>query len=299
MANIINYAQTFASQIEQQYTLGLTSADFAENKKFKFINAQTIQIPNIELSGYKDHSRDGNVNRGVVKNTYTPLALTHDRDISFFVDDMDVDETAMATSAANVTATFNAEQAIPETDAFRYSKLFTELTAKLAANVSTTALTKANILTVIDAAMEAMSENRVPKMGRRMKVTPAVNTLLKQAQEYARYAVINGTKDLELTRVISVLDGVRIDEVPSDLMKTAYNFADGFEAGETAGQINFILYHNSAIIAPVKVSDIYLWPKGATPDSAFGYLYQNRSYQDLFIIKEKAAGVFINQTPKA
>src|SRR5690554_5076677 len=101
MPNVINYASRFERQIEQQYAKELTSGALARNKKYNFINAKTIQIPTLALTGYKDHARDGSVNKGTVSNTYTPYALTHDRDISFFVDDMDVDETNLVVSAAN------------------------------------------------------------------------------------------------------------------------------------------------------------------------------------------------------
>ena len=77
-------------------------------------------------------------------------------------------------------------------------------------------------------------------------------------------------------------------------MKTAYDFTEGFTPAVGAKQINMMLYHTSAILAPVKVADIYLWNKGETPDSAFGYLYQNRSYSDLFVIKAKVGAIAIN-----
>jgi len=39
---------------------------------------------------------------------------------------------------------------------------------------------------------------------------------------------------------------------------------------------------------------VYLWNKGETPESAFGYLYQNRMYTDLFTIKAKLGAIAIN-----
>ena len=38
------------------------------SQKGKFINANTVRIPFIELAGYKDHSRNGGFNRQAVKN---------------------------------------------------------------------------------------------------------------------------------------------------------------------------------------------------------------------------------------
>ena len=291
----INYAERFERQIEQQFARELTSANIATNNRYRFIDAQTIRVPTIQLSGYKDHAKDGSKNRGVVGNTYQAFTLTHDRDIEFFVDEMDVDETNQVLSAANITAVFNEEQAIPETDAFRYSKLYSEF-VDLGGTVNTTELNSNNILFVFDKMMEDMDEAGVPQSGRILKVTPPVYTMLKNAEGLQRTLdVTGGAKGIN--RNVRSLDEVTIDTVPSDRMKTAYDFTTGFTPAATADQINMILCHPSAILAPVKVADIYLWNKGQTPDSAFGYLYQNRMYTDLFIIKAKIGAVAINANP--
>lgn len=288
----INYAQRFERQIEQQFSRELTSADLAANKKYNFIDAQTIKIPTVTLSGYKDHSRDGTKNRGTVGNTYQAFTLTHDRNIEFYVDEMDVDETNQVLSAANITATFNDEQAIPELDAHRYSKLYTDFIAK-GGVVNTTALTIANILSIFDKMMEDMDEAGVPQSGRMLKVTPPVYTMLKNAEKIQRTIDVSGGAT-GINRHVRSLDEVTIMSVPSDRMKSAYDFAEGFTPAVGAKQINMMLYHTSGILAPVKVADIYLWNKGQTPESAFGYLYQNRMYSDLFVIEAKKDAIAIN-----
>lgn len=47
----------------------------------------------MSTSGYKSHSRLGGWNKGTFAQTDVPFTLTHDRDISFLVDKIDVDET--------------------------------------------------------------------------------------------------------------------------------------------------------------------------------------------------------------
>ncbi len=292
MTIAINYAQRFERQIEQQFARELTSADMAANKRYNFINAKTINVSTVVLSGYKDHSRDGTKNRGAVGNTYQAFTLTHDRDIEFFVDEMDVDETNQVLSAANITSTFNTEQAIPELDAYRYSKLYQDFVA-LDGTVNTTVLNEENILSVFDQMMEDMDDAAVPQMGRILKVTPHVYTMLKNAEKLQRTLDVTGGSK-SINRNIRSIDEVTLMAVPSERMKTAYDFSDGWVPAVSALQINMILYHTSGILAPVKVADIYLWMKGQTPESAFGYLYQNRMYTDLFIIKAKKAAVAIN-----
>lgn len=287
----INYASVFQSQIEQQYSRELTSSALDRNKKYNFLNAKTVNVPTLQLSGYKDHARDGSKNRGTVNNTYQAMSMAHDRDIEFFVDEADVDQTNMALSAANVTGTFNAEKAIPELDAYRYSKLFADFVAA-GGTLDNTALTAANVLTQFDTMMQGMDEAGVPQEGRVLYVTPTVNTLLKNATAIQR--TLEATGAANINRNVRSLDEVEIQMVPAARFKSAYDFTDGFVPAVAAKQINMMLVHPSAVIAPVKYSDIYLWNKGETPDSAFGFLYQNRSFVDLFLITEKKAAVAIN-----
>lgn len=284
----INYAERFEREIQQQYARLLTSADLTQNARYRFIDTQTIKVPTVEMSGYRDHVRDGSKNRGTLGNTWQSMTLQHDRNIEFYVDEMDVDETNQVLSAANITGEFNATQAIPEMDAYRYSKLHAEFTAHGGEEI-TTALTTANILGEFDRMMEAMDEAAVPEEGRILKVTPAVYTMLKNAEAIERSIDVSAARGIN--RNVRSLDDVTIQRVPSARMKTAYDFTDGWKPAVAARQIHMILCHPSAIIAPVKVADVYLWAKGETPESAYGWLYQNRSYHDLFVFKPKVAGI--------
>ena len=287
-----NYAERFERQIQQQFARELTSSALDTNKQYSFIDAKTIKVSTITLTGYKNHQRDGTKNRGTVSNNYQPMTLEHDRDIEFFVDEMDVDETNQVLSAANITAVFNQEHAIPELDAYRYSKLYSEY-EKLGGIPDKTDLTEQNILSVFDKMMEEMDEASVPQSGRVLYVTPKIYTMIKNAEKIQRVLDVTGGA-ANVNRNVRSLDEVSIVTVPSDRMKTIYNFSNGFVAGNGARQIRMILVHPSSVLAPVKVADVYLWNKGETPDSAFGYLYQNRMYTDLFIIKAKIGGVKMN-----
>jgi len=288
----INYAERFERQIQQQFARELTSSALDINKQYSFIDAKTIKVPTITLSGYKNHARDGSKNRGTVNNTYQTMTLTHDRDIEFFVDEMDVDETNQVLSAANITAVFNQEHAIPELDAYRYSKLYSEY-VDLGETPDTTVLSEHNILSVFDEMMEEMDEASVPQSGRVLYVTPKIYTMIKNAEQIQRVLDVTGGA-ANVNRNVRSLDEVSIVTVPSDRMKTLYDFSEGFVPGNGAKQIRMILVHPSSVLAPVKVADVYLWNKGETPDSAFGYLYQNRMYTDLFIINAKIGGVKMN-----
>ena len=196
---VYNYAEQFSPILEQKYAQELTSYDlFQSNPQVKFIDAQTIKLPSITVSGYKDHNRKGiGFNSGEVNNEWTPLKLDHDRDIEFAIDPMDVDETNQVLSIANIQGTLETEQAIPEKDSYVYSKLYKEAEtfASNGATISTETLTAQNILEEFDKAMEKMDEASVPFEGRVLRVTPAINRLLKEAKELQRIMAVNGGKN--------------------------------------------------------------------------------------------------------
>lgn len=288
MANSPNYAEQFESELTQKYSRELLT-DGLTTRKVSFIDAKTVKMPVVTTSGYKDHSRAGGFNRGSVSNEYIPLTLGFDRDIEFLVDSMDVDETNQALSAANVTNVFQTEHAIPETDCYRMSKLYADF-VEYGGTADTTALTVSNILSKYDAAMEAMDEAEVPEDGRIMYVTPALYTIIKNADGITRSLNVSSASGID--RRVRSLDDVTIKRIPSGRMKTLYDFSDGCKPGAAAKQIHMVIVHPSAVLACDKHSYIRLWEPGSHT-LGDGWLYQNRKYGDLFVVKNRVDGIKI------
>nr|DAM22419.1 MAG TPA: major capsid protein [Caudoviricetes sp.] len=289
---VYDYAEMFARQLAQKYERELCSDALTKsNPGVQFINAQTIKLPRVTLSGYKDHTRTPGFNSGVMSNDWEPKKLAHDRDIEFFIDPMDIDETNLVMSVANIQNTFEEEQAIPEKDSYRFSKLHAELIA-YSGNIDTTTLSAQVLLEIFDALMEQMDEAGVPEEGRMMYATPTVRKLLKEAEGIQRTLSI--TTPSTINRKVHSLDDVSIKPVPSARMKTKYDFTNGCLPAADAKQINFILTHPSAVICRDKYSYIKLFTPGTDSRTADGYLYQNRNFGDLFLIERKAAGVAMN-----
>lgn len=292
---VYQYAEQFTQFLAQKYEKELCSdALLHSNPQITFLNAQTIKLPRLTLSGYKDHTRTAGFNAGTISNDWEPKKLAHDRDIEFFVDPMDIDETNLALSVANIQNTFENEQAIPEKDCYNFSKLHTELTNFHGSIDSTTVLTAQNILAVFDEEMSKMDDAGVPVDGRILYVTPTVNKLLKAADGIQRMITVNSSNTVN--RIVHSLDDVTIKMVQSGRMKTKYNFTDGCVAAADADQINFILVHPSCVVARDKYAYISLFTPGTDSRTADGYLYQNRNYWDLFLIERKVAGCAMHVT---
>lgn len=294
---VYNYAEQFEQALQQKYAKELMSnALFQSNPQVKFMNAQTIKLPNLTVSGYKDHKRTGaGYNAGTIANEWEPKKLEHDRDIEFVIDPMDVDETNLVVEIANVQSTLETEQGIPEKDSYVFSKLYKEAGTYAAngATIATEALTAENILEQFDNAMEKMDEASVPSEGRLLYVTPAVAKLFKQAKDLQRVLGVNGGNG-SISRSVYDVDDVKLIVVPSSRLKSKYNFTDGCVAAGDAKQINFILIHPSCVIAREKYSYIKVFTPGHDSRTADNYLLQSRFYMDAFLIKNKATGIYIN-----
>lgn len=295
--SVFDYAQTFERELAQKYAREMVSNDLTlSNQGIKFLNAQTIKIPRLTVSGYKDHNRNiMGFNTGTASNDWEPKKLSHDRDIEIPIDPMDIDETNLVVEMANIQNVFEEEQAIPEKDSYRFSKLLTEATTYKSAGsvVDETVLTASNILEWFDEQMSIMDDKSVPQEGRILYLTSAMQKLLKNAEGITRTISVGAAGVID--RRVHGLDDVTLKSVPSARLKTKYDFTTGCVPAVDAKQINMILVHPSCVISRDKYAYMKLFTPGSDSRTADKYVYQNRYYTDTFLIERKACGIAINK----
>lgn len=287
----INYAVQYGRELANAYPYLSYFGDIwgsQNSQRFRPINANSIMIPSMEVGGAHAVNRDAMNGQFTRKFnlTWEPKVMSMYREWDTILDEMDIVETNEVATIANITRTFNEFQKIPEMDAYMASKLGAFATA--ASTADSTALTAANILSKWDDYLEAMTNARVNRDRVICYVTPATYKLLKQAAGITRFLeVANGIQAVD--RNIAKLDGVRIVEVPSDLMQSAYDFTDGFAATAAAKQINLIMVDPLAVIAPVvyEVSMISA-PSAATKGKN---VYYESYYYDVFNLSKRTAGI--------
>ncbi len=288
----VNYATEYSQALDQAYPNVLHFARYrstANDARYRWVNANTIEVPSISTTGRVDGDRDtiGTAKRNH-SNAWVPLTLTNHRKWSTLEHPMNIDETNQVLSIQNITRVFNETQKFPEMDAYFISKVYADFVAA-GKTADTTALTVDNILSVFDDMMERMDEKNVPQSGRILSVTSKVNKILKNAKEMSR-TIKNG--ETSIKRTVHDIDDVEIEVVPSDLMKTVYDFTEGYEAGEGAKQINMFLGHPSATITPEKYSFAQLDAPSAGSEGK--YVYFEESYDDTFILKNKIDAIEFN-----
>lgn len=287
----LNYASAYGSALAESFPTSLHfGALYAtpNNGRYRFTGGRTIELPTLEVGGRVDVNRDGidTVTRNF-DNAWEEKTLSNQRCWSTLVHPRDIDETNLAASIANITATYNNEQKFPEMDAYTVSKLYADWTAAGKTPVET-AITSENVLTVFDSLMQQMSEARVPSNGRVLYVTPAVMTALKTVEGLTRTLAVHSAAT-GVNRNVTVLDGVSVVEVPSELMKTKYVFTEGWQVDATAKQINMLLVHPEAVVTPVSYRFARLDPPSAL--SGGKYVYYEESFEDVFILNKKIDGI--------
>ena len=301
----LNYATQYSQALANAYPYALNfGALYAtpNNNRYRWVDAKTIQIPRLTTTGRVNADRDTIAQAARnYDNAWETKTLTNQRKWSTLVHPMDINQTNMVASIANITQTFNEFQKFPEMDAYLVSKIYSDWgnTYVMEGNKETstkhtadkTELTTANILSVFDKLMLNMDNARVPANGRILYVTNEVKSMLKQAEGMQRQLDVQSNNQV-IDRRVSRLDEVQIIGVPATLMKTAYVFTTGWAPSPTADQINMFLVHPNAVITPVSYTFAQLEAPSALSEGK--YVYYEESFEDAFILNALSDAIQYN-----
>lgn len=304
----LNYAEQYSRALANAFPYSLYfGALYATptTGRYKFIDAKTIKIPRVTTTGRVNASRDTIATAARnYDNSWETKTLTHERKWSTLVHPMDIDQTNLVTTIANITQTFNEFQKFPEMDAYTISKIYADWTTDVAGEgytgktADSTALTAANVLSVFDKLMLKMDNARVPVTGRILYVTNEVKAILKNAQIDANNTLTRQI-DVEqgpngIDRRVNRLDEVQVVGVPAELMKTKYNFTSGWAVAGDAQQINMMLVHPLVVLTPVSYAFANLSAPSALSEGK--WVYYEESFEDVFILNNQADGIQFNVT---
>ena len=111
----VNYAESYERALAQAYPNVLNFGELynvANNSTYKFVDAKTIHIPSISVSGRKNVNRDSidGVFQRNVDNEWETKTLTFYREWSTSIDPADVMDTNMVLTIQNATKVFNETQ---------------------------------------------------------------------------------------------------------------------------------------------------------------------------------------------
>ena len=300
MANKMNYAEQWSDELLQIIDDGAYSSPFlTPAERVKWTGAKTFHFTRMDVSGFKNHSRDGGYNRGSVIEEDKDFTLEHDRDVEFFVDAADIDETKQTANIQNVSRVFTQRHSAPETDA-----RFFERVAKAAIAdgfyETMTGFTAANTYSRLVKMFQRKELKKYRAMGGLIAyVSGEIMDYLESSTEITKTLdiktmSINEKQGIE-TR-IATINGVTIIEVVDDTrFNTSFDYSDGFVGN--GSKINVCIAHPSMVKTVNKISSIKFWANG-THTEGDGDLYQRREYWDTFVFPNgldgKCDAVYVN-----
>ena len=298
----LNYAEQWSPELLEILMQGTLTSPFVTSN-VRWLDAKTFHFTQMSTSGYKNHSREGGWNKGTYAQTDVPYTLTHDRDVEFMVDKADVDETNATASIQNISRVFEQTWVVPETDALFFSKVAqaAQKTEGYHGSTAASTYTKAKVFGMLKDILAKGKLRRYKANGSLiMYVTSQIMEALEQSTEFTRKIemtqIAEGGMGIE-TRVTEI-DGVPIMEVIDDeRFYDAFDWepegggfaplkkveaASGVEAVTGAHKINVLVACGQTCKTVPKINSIYYFePGGHTKGD--GYLYQNRSFSDVFV----------------
>lgn len=277
----INLADKYSKKVQERFSLS-SKTDKYVGKDYDFVGVKTIKIWQVDTVEMTDYTRNGTSRFGELTelgDTTQELTLAKDRAFTFSID------------AGNASEQFNIKQAnaclkrqideviTPEIDAYRLNAWATGkgLTRPSDILTATLALTKSNILEAIFNAGAAMSNEKVPVVGRTLFIPELTFVKFKLSE-----ALTGGSDTLTTENVRrgykGTIDGMDVVTVPDSY----------FPSG-----VNFIIKYKGATVDPMKLKNyrVHKNPMGVDGD-----VVEGRVIYDSFCLDSKAKGIFVHKS---
>ncbi|WP_042348263.1 hypothetical protein [Bacillus massiliigorillae] len=270
----ITLTSKFSPLIDEKFKLGALSTP-GVNNDYEFVGAQTVKVTSVNTVALTDYARSGGSRFGTpteLENTIQELTLSQDKAFSFTIDKMNEEETEM--KAAEALARQLREVVIPHVDTYRFAQMVAKADKK---HVKEVELTKDNVHEEILTGTEALDDEEVPD-NRIIFATPAGIKWLKLCDTFVKTSDMS--KDAILLKgQVAELDGMPVIKVPTTRL---------------GANVNFIITHRSATVAPIKLEDYRLH---VDPPGISGTLAEGRIYFDAFILNNKKKAIYVCKAP--
>ena len=283
----INYITKDNGLFDQKITQGLLTTILGIPQVNLVNGGKSFTLTTISTSGLKDHTRNKGFNSGSYGNDKDVYTMGQDRDVEFYIDKQDIDETDQDLAVANISNVFITEHVQPEIDAYRFSTLAREAKHRVEETID-----EKNAYSAIKAAI--LPARKFGPQNLVCFVSTTVMDALERSKEFTRNITNQNVGQTALESRVTSLDGVTLVEVWDDTrFKTNYDFSDGYKPTEDAQDINILVVAKQAVIPIVKENTVFLFAPGEHSQGD-GYLYQNRLYHDCFVKEQQSDGVSVS-----
>lgn len=284
-APALNYAEVWMPDLlEIKIQEALTSPFITTN--VKWLGGKTFHYTSMQTSGFKNHSRLGGWNKGAILQEDHEYKVTFDRDVSFFIDKADVDETNYTASMKKIAQIFEKTQATPENDAYFFSKVAaTAKSNNLYTETEYTDYTPENVLTKLK---QVISKVKMYRRSIILYVSSHIMDQLELTTQIQRKIEMTTIADggIGIETRFTMIDGVPILEVIDESrFYDDFDFAPelgGFTPKETSKKLNVLAASVETVVTVPKISSIYFWGPGQH-QLGDGWYFARRDHYDTFV----------------
>lgn len=288
--NTITLVTKFSPLVDERFATE-SKTSLVVNRDFDFIGTKSIKIYSVATAEMNDYGRNATMGTGTgevlsrygtikdLSNTTQEVTMEKDRSFTFVIDKMDEDETLGALNAGSALARQLREVIIPEVDKYTFEKMADnagETVVETITDNPDAGRGEVGAYESILAGTEYFDEKYVPTEGRVASVVPAFYTHLKKDQNAVLETEIG--QNMRIRGVVSNMDGVVIQKVPSTLMPTG---------------INFILSHRVATTQAIKLAE---YKVHNNVPFVSGSLVEGRIYYTAFVRNNKKDALYVSTT---
>lgn len=294
MPNSIKYASMLTTELDKMFVQSAVTGFMTDNAmRAKFVGAHTVLIPEMDLDGLGDYSRQTGYPDGAINVSHNSYTLSQDRGRSFMLDAQDEDESGVANLAGQVMGEFVRTKVVPEVDAYVMSKLFSlamegpnvvdlpegKTITNGAYAVVNNLISKVRSVVGYDEKLVAFLDDKVYAA---LMATPEISRMIRT----------DDFKKGEITTKVKVIDDVEIIPVPSSRMMQTIEITDnGYTVAEGSGHIGAIVMPKKAASLIRKTEKIRTF----TPEqnqSADAYKFDYRLYYDLLVKNSQKGSIY-------
>ncbi|TPR48185.1 hypothetical protein DY037_07275 [Apilactobacillus micheneri] len=306
----VNYAVEYGAIVDQKYLPKRTSDALWRSPSNNMVkwDGLHVKIPKLSVNGGSTYRKTNDLGLGEIadySNDWEDKVIRFARQWKTAVDPTTVKGTDAIVTMAKITDYHNAEDVVKEQDCYMYSTLFKEkqrINKEKVANgelkdandgIYDKALDETNVLSVFDDMMTQMDESSVTGT-RMLYTTPQIANMLKRAEYVNRSAGIDPSGNVH--RAVNSIDDVTIVKVPSQFMRTDFDFSNGTKDKDGSKQIQMFMIVNGVQLAPQSYS--YAGIQDKSPLTNGNYLYYESRLGDVFMLDNKASAYSVAITDR-
>lgn len=271
--------------------------------KLDFLDARTVKVTKMASTGLTNYARGGSGStnkRGGVESSHEIFTLSQERYSEIPLDELDVSDDG-GTVLGHLASEFNRVHVVQEFDTYRFSKMASYCSGTIG-NLVSESISANTIISKFNAAFKWMKNNKVPEKDQVIYVSADTMELIRNTTELAK-RLHPADMDKNIKFAIEMYENRPIIVVPDDEFYTNATTGDGIYPSANSYIMNFMVVSKSAVTIVKKLDYAKVFnsvDQNGTYLGFVGYLLTNLYYHDLFVPRNKRAGIYCSvSTTKA